>query len=187
MGRKKLTAESATRICSVPNCGRPLYSSVFCQTHFKRLRKHGSLVGREFISNIGEHNPNWKGGQIGDGHGRVLIYSPNHPNPSRGECHVYRYRLVMERYLGRYLRTNEIVHHKNGIVDDDRIENLEVMSQSDHIKTHWQEMNSKQPKYGWSKKFDACLKCGKSDRKHFGKGMCCRCYKRSKKCIQLTH
>lgn len=120
-----------------------------CQTHRKRLKKYGSLVGREIISNIGEHNPNWKGVQITDGHGRVLIYSPNHPNPSYCGSHVYRYRLVVEKHIGRFLEPEEIVHHKNGVIDDDRIENLEVMSQSNHIKIHWNEMQSRQPKIGW--------------------------------------
>jgi len=49
---------------------------------------------------------------------------------------VYEHRIVMEVFLKRKLKTKEIVHHKNGDTTDNRIENLEIMSQSDHIKEH---------------------------------------------------
>ena len=65
-----------------------------------------------------------------------------HPNDD-ARCEVFidgkwilRSRVIMQRHLGRALSSDEIVHHINDDKLDDRIENLQVMSNSEHSTMH---------------------------------------------------
>lgn len=46
------------------------------------------------------------------------------------------HRLLMELHLGRRLKFNEIVHHKDGNKRNNILENLELMSRADHLLLH---------------------------------------------------
>lgn len=50
--------------------------------------------------------------------------------------YIYKHREVMEKHLGRSLVKGEHVHHINGNPIDNRIENLEVVSNKEHMKEH---------------------------------------------------
>jgi hypothetical protein len=75
----------------------------------------------------GENGSRWRGGRRIDDRGYVLIWAPDH-HSVKGTKRIYvaEHRLVMERMIGRPLLRTEQVHHKNGIRDDNRPQNLEL-------------------------------------------------------------
>lgn len=117
----------------------PMYGKPLSRKTRNKIRK--TLTGRhlseEHIQKIknrpkkfGKDNANWKGGRI-KSHGYLLIRKPNHPF-CNNHGYVFEHRLVMEKYLERYLESYEIIHHKNGIKDDNRIENLALLLRQKH-------------------------------------------------------
>ena len=105
------------------------------------------------------------------------IYCPTHPNATKAGF-VYEHRLVIEKILGRYLRKDEKVHHRNGNQLDNRPENLEVLSSSEHTTLHWKEgkfakncMKRPNPK--------PCQHCGAIVLRHI-QNKCMRCYSRDR-------
>ena len=55
-----------------------------------------------------------------------------HKNGKQQDFHRYLY----EQHLGRKLTRHEVVHHINGDITDNRIENLQLMTLSEHGKLH---------------------------------------------------
>lgn len=72
------------------------------------------------------HGPkNWKGGRNKHVSGYIKAIAKGHPLADKNG-YVLEHRLVMEEIIGRKLLAQERVHHKNGVRDDNRPENLEL-------------------------------------------------------------
>jgi HNH endonuclease len=54
-----------------------------------------------------------------------MVRVPGHPRSGRGH-YVFEHILVAEGLLGRFLVEGETVHHRTGVRDDNRPENLEL-------------------------------------------------------------
>lgn len=46
------------------------------------------------------------------------------------------HRYIMEQSIGHKLRKNQVVHHVNGDIHDNRLDNLEVMTRRKHAQLH---------------------------------------------------
>ncbi|WP_328186910.1 HNH endonuclease signature motif containing protein [Marinobacter sp. OP 3.4] len=67
--------------------------------------------------------------------GYRMLLALGHPDAdSKG--YIREHRLVAEQKLGRRIREDEIVHHLNGDKLDNRPDNLEIMTRSEHNRHH---------------------------------------------------
>jgi len=98
------------------------------------------LTEQEKANISGEKAGNWKGGRSLDDDGYIRIkLTPNDPFHPMAMCrgYVLEHRLVMAKHLNRCLHSREVVHHKNEIRDDNRIENLMLFAnKTEHLAWH---------------------------------------------------
>lgn len=84
----------------------------------------------------GPDNPKYKRGYFITPAGyREVALSVNSPlrNFARKDGRIFQHRLVMAIFLNRKLESWEHVHHKNQNRQDNRLENLELVSATEHV------------------------------------------------------
>lgn len=116
----------------------PKYCSFKC-SGFARKDKPLSMKHKKRIQNAvpkREKSHLWKGGKRITWSNYIQIYQPEHPNTdNRG--YIREHRLVMEKYLGRYLKSSEVVHHVDGDTKNNNINNLMLFrSNAEHRAYH---------------------------------------------------
>ena len=81
-------------------------------------------------------------GAVIKSNGYYVVYIPEHPYDF-GRVYVYEHRRIIEKQLGRYLTSSEIVHHKDGNKLNNSVDNLELCSSIAEHKVEHRTQNSK--------------------------------------------
>lgn len=126
--------ECQEMIYSIGNNGKP---NKYAKGHYMKI----------FLKN--NRHPNFKGGRFKTNYGYVMIWVDGK--------YFFEHRVVMGQMIGRKLRRNERVHHKNHIKDDNRPENLELFEDNrKHVSSrHRINMSNR-----------VCIRCNNKNTSH---------------------
>ena len=107
----------------------------------KRARKLGLRVPKDIEfrnrsdARKAEKSSNWRGGVRRTSKGYRQLLRPAHPRAD--SCgYVMEHIAVWEEHAGRLVPPDYVIHHINGVKDDNRIENLALMTRAEHTKLH---------------------------------------------------
>ncbi|MBU2249764.1 MAG: HNH endonuclease [Gammaproteobacteria bacterium] len=111
-----------------------------------QTKRCASCAGKESAKiriHSGDKHWHWKGGRqitkLGYVEVKLLPDSPYYSMAGK-DGYIYEHRLIMAQHLGRCLEKGEEVHHANGIKHDNRFENFELNSKSEHNRLYHSDM-----------------------------------------------
>lgn len=188
IGRSKRELVRISRVCSycqnvfnaIPSevaKGRALYCSKQCYFQHRAnssaktcefCGKHGNFAGGRYCSwecyknamDTGQHISRRKRKlRLVDRNGYVRIYCGKEHPMSDKDGYILEHRLVMAEHECRSLETWEMVHHRNGIKDDNRIENLKIVCRHSHAAEHLKEYDD-----GFRDGYEAGYQAGYAER-----------------------
>lgn len=138
------------------------------------------------LAKKGKRSTYWKGGRYKHNKGYVYVLKPEHPY-TNSDGYVFEHRLVMEKQIGRYLIPNiDDVHHINGVKDDNRLENLQLLTHGKHTtltntKYSLNELCSICHESTYIKKNGRPMWYHNGDIERMDNLVCRRCYDKNKK------
>jgi len=152
--------KSTNRNCTVAGCPSEVRCKGLCNAHYHVLKQSRKM--KPCGCGCGEqtaHTFKW-------GHHTRLFSNEEQSRRAQqndgtalrdtGQGKTYRklrqrheHRVVAEQKIGRPLQAGEIVHHRDGQIRNNAPDNLEVMTQADHMRLHFPEMlAARKAKYG---------------------------------------
>lgn len=126
---RNLTKEQIEQICS-------LYKNKVSQEKIAKQFKFSQILVSRILRKQGidcgirskEKHHNWKGGVISSSGYKMILIKKDSPfyKMTNTMGYAMEHRIVMAKHLNRCLESNETVHHINGNITDNRIENLQL-------------------------------------------------------------
>ena len=127
--------------------GKPKFCCFKCYSVWKKKNPMSSERAKE-ISKLRKITCGWKRPDVAKRNYKngFWITSQGYVGLIHEGKETLKHRVVMEEHLGRKLNSDEHVHHINGDKQDNKLTNLELLSNSEHAKITYKKRNK--DKYG---------------------------------------
>lgn len=120
-------------ICKIDKCNKQAAHNMMCEYHY------GSERYFKKVGNYKKRGPDKNGtGCVWAGY---RLFAGKNIKKFTGKNRISEHRLVMQKHIGRRLKSNEVVHHINFNKLDNRIENLILTNHREHRLLHIKEKN----------------------------------------------